>query len=142
MNITYVNTVSAEDCVKLRDSAGWLQVHPDQIRVGLRNSVYIVAAKDGETTVGMARLVSDGGYVVFVADVLVLPEYQGMGIGKAMMERLLRYIRSNLKSGYLIQVDLMAAKGKEGFYEKFGFERRPDDTRGCGMTQRLEKKAR
>ncbi len=110
--------------------------------MGLRNSAYIVAAKDGETTVGMARLVSDGGYVVFVADVLVLPEYQGMGIGKAMMERLLRYIRGNMKAGYNVQIDLMSAKGKEGFYKKFGFIKRPDNTFGCGMTQRIEKKGR
>lgn len=138
MNITYVNTVSADDCNKLRDSAGWPQMHRDQIETGLKNSAFIVAAKDGENTVGMARLVSDGGYVVFIVDVLVLPEYQRKGIGKTMMEKIMEYIRGKLKDGYCIQVDLMAAKGKEGFYEKFGFIKRPDDNFGCGMTQRIK----
>ena len=138
MNITYTNTVSAEDCNKLRNSAGWLQRHPDQIETGLKNSAFIVAAKDGETTVGMARIVSDGGYVAFIADVLVLPEYQRKGMGKAMMGKIMEYIRSMLRDGYGIQIDLMAAKGKEKFYEEFGFVKRPDDNFGCGMSQRIK----
>ena len=139
MNITYTNTVSAEDCNMLRDAAGWGKRHPDQIEAGLRNSAFIVSAKNGERTVGMARLVSDGGYVALIVDVLVLPEYQRRGIGKSMMEKLMEYIHSNLKDGYCIQVDLMAAKGKESFYEAFGFIKRPDDTFGSGMMRRIRK---
>lgn len=139
MNITYTNDISAEDCNKLRNSAGWPQIHPDQIKTGLKNSEFIVAAKDGDITVGMARLVSDGGYVVFIVDVLVLPEYQRNGIGKMMMSKIMEYIRSKLKKGYRIQVDLMAAKSRESFYEQFGFERRPNEKRGSGMTQLLMK---
>ena len=137
MNITYTNSISAEDCNKLRNSAGWPQMHPDQIKIGLENSAFIVAAKDGEVTVGMARIVSDGGYVFFIVDVLVLPEYQRKGIGKTMMKKVMEYTHNKLKEGYCIQVDLLAAKGKEKFYEEFGFVKRPDDTYGCGMTQRI-----
>ena len=138
MDITYTNTISPEDCDKLRNSAGWPQMHPDQIRIGLANSAFIISAKDGNATVGMARIVPDGGYVAFIVDVLVLPEYQSKGIGKAMMGKIMEYIRGNLHEGYCIQVDLMAAKGKEGFYEKFGFARRPGEFFGCGMTQRIK----
>ena len=138
MNITYTNTVSAEDCNNLRNSAGWPQMHIEQIKTGLKNSSFIVAAKDGENTVGMARIVSDGVYVFFIADVLVLPEYQRKGIGKTMMGKIMEYICCNLKKDYCIQVDLMAAKGKEKFYEEFGFVKRPDDNYGCGMTQRIK----
>ena len=114
-------------------------MHLDQIRTGLKNSAFIVAAKDGNITVGMARIVSDGGYVAFIVDVLVLPEYQRKGIGKTMMGMIMEYTRNMLKSNYCIQVDLLAAKGKERFYEQFGFIKRPDDSFGCGMTQRLKK---
>jgi len=71
-------------------------------------------------------------------DVLVLPEYQRKGIGKTMMSKIMEYVRSKLSEGYFIQVDLMVAKGKEKFYEKFGFVKRPDDNFGCGMTQRIK----
>lgn len=139
MDITYTNTVSVEDCAKLRDSAGWALPHPGQIEISLKNSALIVAAKDGDATVGMARLVSDGGYVIFVVDVLVLPEYQRMGIGKAMMEKIMEYVDSMLEDGYYILVDLMAAPGKEEFYEEFGFIKRPNDKFGYGMSLRLKK---
>lgn len=140
MNITYTNSITAADCNKLRNSAGWVQMHLDQIKNGLENSAFIVAAQDGDNTVGMARIVSDGGYVVFIVDVIVLPEYQRKGIGKTMMDKIMEYINGRLSNGYCIQVDLLAAKGKERFYEKFGFIKRPDDIFGCGMTQRIRKK--
>lgn len=138
MEIEYTNTISIDDCNKLRNSAGWTQMHIDQIEIGLKNSEFIVAAYDGNTTVGMARIVSDGGYVVFIVDVLVLPEYQRRGIGKNMMKKIMEHIYGMLRDGYCIQVDLLAAKGKERFYEKFGFVKRPDETFGCGMTQRIK----
>jgi hypothetical protein len=31
---------------------------------------------------------------------------------------------------------LLSIKGKEEFYTKFGFEKRPDDAQGCGMSKR------
>ena len=139
MDITYTNTISVEDYNKLRKSAGWLELQPEQIEIGLKNSAFIVIAKDGENTVGMARIVSDGGYVVFIVDVIVLPEYQHKGIGKTMMGKIMEYVNSNLKDGYWIQVDLMAAKGRESFYEQFGFGKRPNERFGCGMTQRIKK---
>jgi len=123
----------------LRNSAGWPKAHIEQIETGLKNSAYIVTAKDGDITVGMARLVSDGGYVVFIVDVIVLPEYQRNGIGKNMMGHLMEHINNMLKDGYFIQVDLMAAKGKDTFYEKFGFVKRPNESYGCGFTKRIEK---
>ena len=37
-----------------------------------------------------------------------------------------------------IFVNLMSAVEREGFYEKFGFECRPNDKRGPGMTLWLD----
>ena len=134
-----MNSISVEDCNILRCSAGWPQMHFEQMKTGLENSEFIVVARDNDTTVGMARIVSDGGYVYFIVDVLVLPEYQRKGIGKTMMNNIMEYIYSKLKDGFCIQVDLLASKGKEKFYEAFGFISRPDSVYGCGMTQRITK---
>jgi len=114
-------------------------MHPEQIKTGLKNSAFTVAAKDGDTVVGMARIVSDSGYVYFIVDVIVLPEYQRKNIGKTMMEKIMEFIHTKLNDGYYIQIDLLAAKGREKFYEKFGFITRPNDVYGCGMTQRIKK---
>jgi len=133
MTITYGNEISVEDYNALRESASWPAVHPLQAREGLRGSALVVAARDEGKIVGTARVVWDGGYAALIKDVLVLPDYQGQGIGKEMMERLLAFLRGKLEPGYVIQIDLMAADGKEVFYEKLGFQSRPRATVGAGM---------
>ncbi len=74
-----------------------------------------------------------------VKDVLVLPEYQSRGIGSEMMNRIMSFLKSKLEPGFVIQIDLMAATGKEPFYEKFGFVSRPRDNRGAGMDLWIKK---
>ena len=133
MNIVYTNTISVDDFNALRLSAGWSAIDPEQAQAGLSGSAFVTVAKDGDKTVGTGRLVWDGGYAALIKDVLVLPEYQGMGIGTAMMEQILTFLKENMKPGWGVSVDLMAAIGKEGFYEKFGFLSRPRERRGAGM---------
>lgn len=79
------------------------------------------------------------GYVVIITDVIILPEYQGSGIGKCLMQDMMNYIHTNLKEGQSVLINLMAAKDKELFYERFGFEQRPTGTLGAGMTQWVRK---
>lgn len=133
MSIVYTNTISVEDYNALRVSAGWSEINPEQAQAGLIGNTLLVAAKDGDKMVGVARLVWDGGYAALIKDVLVLPECQGMGIGTAMMEQILDYLKSQMKPGWKVAVDIMTAIRKEGFYEKFGFVSRPRDNRGAGM---------
>jgi GNAT superfamily N-acetyltransferase len=133
MNITYVNSITAEDYTALRKSAGWKYIHPEQAAAGLEGSAFIVAAKDGLKTIGTARLIWDSGYSAYITDVVVFPDYRGQGIGTEMMNRILEFLRSKMKPGFKIAVYLLAAKDKEPFYEKFGFVARPYENRGAGM---------
>ena len=139
MNITYIDKISVEDYNALRQSAGWGEVDPEQAQAGLNGSTFVVAAKDGDKTVGTARLLWDGGTAALIKDMLVLPEYQSMGIGSEMMERILSYLKTNIKPGWGVTIDLMSAIGKEKFYEKFGFVMRPRERRGAGMDLWLKK---
>jgi len=54
-----------------------------------------------------------------------------MGIGILTMERVMNFLDINLSP--LAVVGLMASKGKESFYEKFGFTKRPSKRRGHGI---------
>jgi len=137
MEIEYVNEISVEDYNLLRTSVGWDPIKESRARTGLDNSAFIVAARCGERTVGMARVISDGGFVAFIADVVVHPEFQGQGIGRAMMERVVAYIDSLLEEDHLVYTVLTAAKGKEDFYKKFGFIARPTEEHGAGMFREL-----
>ncbi|MFT3952208.1 MAG: GNAT family N-acetyltransferase [Oscillospiraceae bacterium] len=137
MEITYTDRIAVDDYNLLRASAGWPQICPEQAQAGLNGSVFMTVAKDGAKTVGMARLVTDGGYIAYIADVLVLPEYQRRYIGTELMNRVMANVRERRKDGYQIHLVLMSAKGKESFYKQFGFVKRPDDHFGCRMSQWL-----
>lgn len=53
------------------------------------------------------------------------------------MKRIMDYIDKKACNGAV--VGLMSAKGKEKFYEKFGFWMRPNNHFGSGMMQFWEK---
>ncbi len=128
-----------KDINSFRRSVGWYELSERQLNAAKNNSVFAITALDGEKEVGSARVVGDGGYQFFISDVIVRPEYQGMGIGREMLNRLMDCALSVADDGETIMINLMSAKDKEGFYEKLGFMRRPNDERGCGMTLFLTK---
>ena len=64
---------------------------------------------------------------------MVRPEYQGMGIGTGIMNNILDEVNVYRGVNPSIRVYLGASKGKEGFYEKFGFVGRPNESLGAGM---------
>ncbi|MBN1313371.1 MAG: GNAT family N-acetyltransferase [Anaerolineae bacterium] len=123
---------SPEEYADLVQAVGWGTRKPDVVEKALPNSLYGVCAYVGSEIVGMARIIGDDGLVYYVQDVVVRPEYQGQGIGTAMMDKIMAYIQAHASENSVI--GLMAAKGKEGLYQRYGFTRRPNDRLGCGMT--------
>ncbi len=69
---------------------------------------------DDSQLIGFGRAISDGEYQGAIYDVAVLPEAQGKGIGKIIMQTIL----DRLPNCNLI---LYATPGMEGFYKKLGF---------------------
>ena len=130
--------ITPEEYMEMRRIVNWGEFPLEQAAIGLKNSFILICLRDMEgNPIGLGRVISDGGYVVYIADVIVVPEYQGNGLGRVIMETLMERIRETIKPGYRVMVSLMAAKGKEEFYDKFGFEIRPNETVGCGMHQWL-----
>ena len=131
--LEYTNVLSAEEYCELRAAVQWQPIAKDQAQSGLDHSDYIVACRNADGIVGCARIFWDKGYIAYLADVMVKPEYQGQGIGKQLVESCISYIQGQLKDGWRIKIVIVSAKGKEGFYEKFGFQIRPNANDGAGM---------
>jgi GNAT superfamily N-acetyltransferase len=123
---------SAAQYNRLRQAVGWGVYEEDVIERALHGTLYGVCAFVDGQLVGTARVIGDGGMVYYIQDVIVLPAYQGQGIGTQMMDRVMDYLRAHASHNTII--GLMAACGKEPFYEKYGFTRRPTDRLGAGMT--------
>lgn len=126
------------DILKLRKSVGWREIDVASMEKGLANSLYSVFVVINKEVIGVARVVGDGSTCFYLQDVIVKPAYQKLGIGVAMMEKIMEYISKNTSLG--ATVDLMSVKGKEAFYEKFGFRKRPSESFSHGMFQILDSK--
>lgn len=126
------NTLSYEDYVRLRESAGWLNFSKEQSENAISHSLYIATAVEGQETIAMGRLIGDGQYHL-IADVIVHPDFQHRKIGTSILNMLLHYVSENTPAGGRSSVQLIAEPGKEPFYESLGFKRIPHEYCGCGM---------
>jgi ribosomal protein S18 acetylase RimI-like enzyme len=61
---------------------------PEDLRISFGNSRYTCLVFDGATLVGAGRALADGIDCSYICDVAVHPDYQGIGLGKARIERL------------------------------------------------------
>ncbi len=89
---------------------------PEKLETAFRNSLLKVFAYHGAKLVGAGRALSDGVWRAAIYDVAVLPEYQGKGIGSAI-------IRHLVDSANVEVIMLYAVPGREAFYERFGFRK-------------------
>ncbi|MCF1744281.1 GNAT family N-acetyltransferase [Paradevosia shaoguanensis] len=124
-------TPSVEAYNSLRRSVGWQPIAPLVAEASLAGSLYCVTLWDGAELVGMARVVGDGALYFHLHDVLVASERQGRGLGDRLVRAALAYFEETAGSGAML--GLMSAGGKDGFYERYGFIRRPNGTMGSGM---------
>ncbi len=85
-------------------------------RRAFENSEAVVFVYSGERIIGFGRAISDGAYQAAVYDMVVTPEHQGRGLGRRILETILKKVGP-------CNVILYASPGKEGFYEAMGFGR-------------------
>jgi len=131
-DLTLYNTAPrVEEFLKLRTKAGWENVEQASAQKSLENSLFHVTARIEDELVGMARIVGDGYMYFYVQDVVIAPEYQGRNIGTELMGEVERYLLETAKAGATI--GLLAAFGKEEFYQRFGYTKRTGEPLGLGM---------
>lgn len=123
--------VKLEDVLHLYQAVGWTNYtdQSEMLEQALSHSLAIYVALDGDTVVGLVRLVGDGFSSVLVQDLIVLPIYQRQGIGSALMKEALE----DYKDAYQVQLVTEETEKTLGFYRSMGFEIL--STCGCtGMT--------
>ncbi len=81
----------------------------------------------------MGRVVGDGALYFYLQDIIVKPTHQGRAIGRQIVSKLTDEAVARAEIGATI--GLMSAKDKEGFYENFGFQVRPTEQLGAGMSR-------
>ena len=116
------NELSAEEFITLWETVWGQAPTLEQIRLAMAHTLFRVSVFDGDTIVAMARMNGDMGLCYYIKDVVVRPEYQGKGIGRMLINELLKFIEDNGVKGMEIFVELCAMPDKIPFYKKFGFD--------------------
>jgi ribosomal protein S18 acetylase RimI-like enzyme len=108
----------------------WGQGRPRElIERAIRGSARVVGLYQGDTQVGFARAVSDRVIVAYLADVYVLAECRGRGLGVEL-------VREILEGGFGPDVRwLLHTADAQGLYAKLGFDE-------AASTYRLMERAR
>ena len=81
----------------------------------VRGAARVVGLYDGERQIGFARVVSDGHTLAYLADVYVLPEYRGRGLG---LELVREAVEGGPQAGFRW---LLHTRDMHGLYAKLGF---------------------
>ncbi|MSS13258.1 GNAT family N-acetyltransferase [Bifidobacterium tsurumiense] len=119
MDISYTEDkrFSEHDIEELFLSVGWVSGRYSQrLHKALMHSSTVVSAWDGDTLVGLVRVLDDTAMMAYVHYVLVKPEYQGQGIAGTMIERIKR------KYEDFLYIEVMPEESKNAaFYERHGF---------------------
>lgn len=107
------------EILNLYQKVGWTNYtdNPTMLENAYRNSLKIYGAYDDEKLIGIIRAVGDGYSIVYIQDILVLPEYQRQGIGKALLEKVLETYK------HVYQKTLMTDNTEKTiqFYKSAGF---------------------
>lgn len=90
--------------------------HPEKLRRSYENCEVCCFAFSNEELVGAGRAISDGETFATVCDLVVAPDFQHQGIGRAVL-------RSILQQLAVPKVLLACIQGQEEFYRKEGFLR-------------------
>lgn len=115
------NELTPEEFIELWETVWDEPPAYEQTRLALENSIFRVSVFDREKIVAMARMIGDMGLCYYIKDVVVRPEYQKQGIGRTLINELMKFIRENGVSGTDIFVELCAMPDKIPFYERLGF---------------------
>lgn len=120
MQITILETreINIEDILVLYKANEWSSANkPNELYNALINSETLVTAWEGKKLVGLGNAISDGFLTVYYPHLLVLPEYQGKGIGKLIMDKMQEKYKH-------FHMQMLTADGRSvDFYKKNGFER-------------------
>jgi ribosomal protein S18 acetylase RimI-like enzyme len=81
----------------------------------IREASRVVGLYEGERQIGFARTVSDDASFAYLADVYVLPDFRGRGLGVEL-------VREAVENGpYAQRRWLLHTQDAHSLYEKFGF---------------------
>ncbi|KVH92443.1 serotonin N-acetyltransferase 2, chloroplastic [Cynara cardunculus var. scolymus] len=129
LNLDHLNSVFVAVGFPKRDT--------DKIKVALEHtdSLLWVEYEKTKRPVAFARATGDGVFNAIIWDVVVDPTFQGIGLGKAVIERVVEEL---LQKG-ITNIALYSEPRVLGFYRPLGFVSDPEGIRGMVYSRKKKK---
>ena len=107
--------------LRLRRDSGLSPKTPEQAGYAVTNSWAFCHVRHSETSdvVAMGRLLGDGGWYFHVADMATLPDHQRQGLGRRVLEWLMRQVAERAPADPY--VTLLADEPGRPLYRSLGF---------------------
>ena len=122
VEIRFVDSWSEDEIVRLYKAGGWWRESYDKSAINsmISGSFAFAVVVDNASgkAVGMGRIISDGVSDAYIQDLVILPEYRGLNIGKKLVSSLIDYCLSNK----IMWIALIAEPGKDEFYKSLGLK--------------------
>jgi ribosomal protein S18 acetylase RimI-like enzyme len=115
--IESLDSVDLEELSHLYEAAPLGHKTPADLNIAFSNSLFKCFVYDAGRLIGAGRALADGVDCSYLCDIAVHPDYQGCGIGKEIVSRLVDRSKDHRK------IILYSVPGKELFYKKLGFKR-------------------
>jgi len=112
-----LDTINWKELSRLYRVAPLGDKKPADLEIVFSNSKFRCFVYDSGKLIGAGRALVDGKDCSYICDIAVHPGYQGLGIGKEIVSKLVELSKGHKK------IVLYAVPGKETFYRKFGFKR-------------------
>lgn len=97
--------------------AYWANTRPrERTERAFRNSL-VFGLYDGETQIGLGRIVSDYSIFAYLCDVFIHEEYRAQGLGKWLIQTILEH--PDLKD---VRRWVLVTNDAHGLYQNFGFK--------------------
>ncbi len=129
----YFSTETEIDLYELEelcDAVGWSRRPIRKVKKALQYSFLVVSMWElrgvKRRLIGFARATSDRAFNATIWDVAIHPQFQGKGLGKAMMKYTIKKLRSNEISN----ITLFADPQVIDFYRRLGFVLDPEGIKG------------
>ncbi|KRA45629.1 GNAT family N-acetyltransferase [Devosia sp. Root635] len=124
-------TPSVKDYRRLRRVAGLSEKSLAAAEAGLPNTWYAVTIRHEGKTIGMGRVIGDGGTAFQIVDIALEPNHQGRGLGKRIVAALVDHLRAHAPAS--AYVSLIADGDAQYLYAKYGFAPVMPESIGMGM---------
>jgi GNAT superfamily N-acetyltransferase len=98
---------------------------------GLPNTIHAVVIEHAGETIGMGRVIGDGGTAFQVTDIAVLEAHRGKGLGKRIVAALVDWLKANAPP--TAYVSLIADGPAKALYAQYGFAETAPESVGMYM---------